>query len=220
MGLSSEQVCEIGKWKNVSAFSSHYLRLGATNIASQHISELVHKVSPLGVAESDLTWTPGKDDPGGSVREDEARSNGEPTLPPFVFESHVDSHHLPDPSLQKGKRTQIMPLQEIVPNVDNSHFHSLENYNEEDIFFLDSEGDIVLQIPFSGEQEDKECPELSGLLVPVGQNVASSSASSFVMQQPLSPQLLPTVLRGKRPRKPGGSPPKKFIFAQPKRPPS
>ena len=41
------------------------------------IAQLVHRVSPLGVAESDLTWTPGKYDPGGSVREDGARSNGE-----------------------------------------------------------------------------------------------------------------------------------------------
>ena len=77
MGLNSEQVCEIGKWKNVGAFTSHYLRLGATNVASAKLSQLVHTVSPLGVAESDLTWTPGKHDTGGSVREDEARSNGE-----------------------------------------------------------------------------------------------------------------------------------------------
>ena len=85
LGMSSEQVCELGKWKNVAAFSSHYLRLGATNVASQKISELVHNVSPLGVAEPDLTWTPGMKDTGGSVREGEARSNGEPTLPPDFF---------------------------------------------------------------------------------------------------------------------------------------
>ena len=48
-----------------------------TNVASQKISELVHNVSPLGVAEPDLTWTPGMKDTGGSVREGEARSNGE-----------------------------------------------------------------------------------------------------------------------------------------------
>ena len=30
-------------------------------------------------------WTTGMRDHGGSVREDEAQSNGEPTLPPFVF---------------------------------------------------------------------------------------------------------------------------------------
>ena len=30
-------------------------------------------------------WTTGMEDHGGSVREDEAQSNGEPTLPPFAF---------------------------------------------------------------------------------------------------------------------------------------
>ena len=29
LGLSSEEVCELGKWKNVSTFASHYQRLGA-----------------------------------------------------------------------------------------------------------------------------------------------------------------------------------------------
>ena len=36
-------------------------------------------------AESDLTWTKGIEDHGRSVREDEAQSNGEPTLPPFAL---------------------------------------------------------------------------------------------------------------------------------------
>ena len=46
---------------------------------------MVQRVSPLSSAESDLTWNTGIEDHGGSVREDEAQSNGEPTLPPFVF---------------------------------------------------------------------------------------------------------------------------------------
>ena len=29
LGLSSEEVCELGKWKNLQAFPIHYLRLGA-----------------------------------------------------------------------------------------------------------------------------------------------------------------------------------------------
>ena len=29
LGLSAEEVCEIGKWKSVDAFCSHYQRLGA-----------------------------------------------------------------------------------------------------------------------------------------------------------------------------------------------
>ena len=31
LGFTSEEVCELGKWKNVSAFTSHYLRLNATD---------------------------------------------------------------------------------------------------------------------------------------------------------------------------------------------
>ena len=47
------------------------------------ISTLVNNVSLLRSAESDLTWTTGMQDHGGSVREDAAQSNGEPTLLPF-----------------------------------------------------------------------------------------------------------------------------------------
>ena len=36
-GFSTEQVCEIGKWKNTHAFSPHYLRLGATSVAGHKI---------------------------------------------------------------------------------------------------------------------------------------------------------------------------------------
>ncbi len=35
-GLSSEQVCEVGKWKNVGAFTSHYLSLGANEMVGQN----------------------------------------------------------------------------------------------------------------------------------------------------------------------------------------
>ena len=83
MGLSSEEVCEIGKWKNTSAFSSHYLRLGAPKRAAQELGSLVHTVSSWGSAESDQSRTPGTNlDPGGSDWEDEAQSQDEPTLPP------------------------------------------------------------------------------------------------------------------------------------------
>ena len=81
LGMSSEEVCEIGKWKNVAAFTSHYLRLNASKKLGTKVSELVHKVSPLRSAEADLTWTTGKNDLGGNVREAEAQSNGEPTPP-------------------------------------------------------------------------------------------------------------------------------------------
>jgi len=77
LGFSSEEVCEIGKWKNVGAFTSHYLRLGASDKVGHTIMQLVHKVSPLSSADSDLTWTTGRNNPGGNVREDGAQSNGE-----------------------------------------------------------------------------------------------------------------------------------------------
>jgi hypothetical protein len=60
LGLSSEEVCEIGQWKNVQAFSSHYLRLGADKKASSLIYELVHKISHGDCAEPDMSRTPRK----------------------------------------------------------------------------------------------------------------------------------------------------------------
>ena len=87
LGLSSEQVCEIGKWKNVGAFTSHYLRLGASDTLGQKLTSMLHRVSPLSSADPDLTWTTGRiPDPGGNVREWDAQSNGEPTLTPLVCE--------------------------------------------------------------------------------------------------------------------------------------
>ena len=35
LGLSSEQVCDRGKWKNAEAFTAHYLRLGAAGDAKK-----------------------------------------------------------------------------------------------------------------------------------------------------------------------------------------
>jgi hypothetical protein len=81
LGLSSEQVCEIGKWKNASAFTSHYLRVGAASKASTLLRDLVHNVSPMGSAEPDRSRTPGRTpEPGGRDREGEAQSIGETRL--------------------------------------------------------------------------------------------------------------------------------------------
>ena len=78
LGLSSETVCEIGKWKNFGAFQSHYLRLGAAKDAGKALATLVHNVSPWGSAEPDWSRTPGKKlDQGGSDQEGEALSQGE-----------------------------------------------------------------------------------------------------------------------------------------------
>ena len=85
LGLNSEEVCEIGKWKNTAAFSSHYLRLDAALKAGEKLSALVHNVSPSRSAEPDQSRTPGNFyDLGGSDWEGEAQRLGEPTLPPIL----------------------------------------------------------------------------------------------------------------------------------------
>ena len=77
MGLTSEQVCAIGKWKNTTAFTQHYLRLDAVSTA-QSLFNRVHSVSPWGSAESDWSHTPGtRGEPGGSDQEGEAQTHGE-----------------------------------------------------------------------------------------------------------------------------------------------
>ena len=81
LGLTSEEVCEVGKWKNVNAFTAHYSRLGASTRASGKILDVVQNVSPMQRAESDWSRTPWKNDKGGMDKEDEAQSIGEPTHP-------------------------------------------------------------------------------------------------------------------------------------------
>ena len=98
LGLSSEQVCEIGQWKNTNAFTSHYLRLGARVAASGRILSLVHTVSLGASAEPDRSRTPEKFTlPGGSDLEGEARSHGEPTLPPIIRKVAKRGRSPPDP---------------------------------------------------------------------------------------------------------------------------
>ena len=79
LGFSSEVVCEIGKWKNPTAFAAHYLRLGAARQVGRAVGALVHTVSPMEEAEHDLKRTPGTVgvDPGGIVGECEALNMGE-----------------------------------------------------------------------------------------------------------------------------------------------
>ena len=60
MGLSAEEVCEIGKWKDVNAFTTHYQRLDAHHKASEGINNLVHNTSQWGRAEPKGSRTPRK----------------------------------------------------------------------------------------------------------------------------------------------------------------
>ena len=71
LGLSNEEVCELGKWKNLQAFSTHYLRLDAVKKAENLLTNsLVDKVSPGNCEQHDLSSTPGKN----LTREEETRS--------------------------------------------------------------------------------------------------------------------------------------------------
>ena len=77
LGLASEQVCQLGRWKNAQAFTAHYLRLNAAQEAGSLVEKMVHKVSLGHSAESDWSWTPGTEDQGGRDQEDEAQSPSE-----------------------------------------------------------------------------------------------------------------------------------------------
>ena len=69
LGLGSEQVCELGKWKNVQAFTDHYLRLGAAesagNVLTASLDLGVHNVSPRECADSKESRTPPREPEGG-----------------------------------------------------------------------------------------------------------------------------------------------------------
>jgi hypothetical protein len=88
LGFSAEEVCELGKWKNPTAFTAHYLRLGAPRKVGHAVGAAlrgrtvgpnqVHTDSPIRSAEPTRSRTPGtKRDRGGSDREGGAQGMGE-----------------------------------------------------------------------------------------------------------------------------------------------
>ena len=85
LGLSSDEVCEIGKWKNVGAFSTHYQRLGAQNSLEKALSENffgAQSTSLGGCAEPEVSRTPPRrTERGGRDTEGEAQNTSEPTQP-------------------------------------------------------------------------------------------------------------------------------------------
>ena len=87
LGLTSEEVCEIGKWQNSQAFSNPNLQLGAPSVAAARLHALVHNVSPEGSAEPEWSRTPENQvgDPGGRDHEGEAQIEGEPAQPSQVL---------------------------------------------------------------------------------------------------------------------------------------
>ena len=73
--LSSEHEAQLGKMKNLEAFSQHYLRLDAVAAVSEKLSSFVHRKVSLGAcAEPEWSRTPGTDQgPGGSDHKGEAQ---------------------------------------------------------------------------------------------------------------------------------------------------
>jgi hypothetical protein len=89
LGLSAEEVCEIGKWKSVDAFCAHYQRLGAQETLETKLClALAEKVgvhsqtSHRGSAEPEVSRTPpSNSERGGRDTEGGAQSLCEPTQP-------------------------------------------------------------------------------------------------------------------------------------------
>ena len=85
LGLGSEQVCDLGKWKNTGGLSSHYLRVGAASVAAERLKFLVRSVPPRERAEPDQSRTPGNPCAlGGRDWEGGTRPVGAPPCPPVA----------------------------------------------------------------------------------------------------------------------------------------
>ena len=82
LGMSSDQVCELGQWKNFEAFQKHYLRVGAHQEARLRVQNFVHKVSHSTQAEPERSQTPPRRaEGGGSDLEGEAKVQCETCFP-------------------------------------------------------------------------------------------------------------------------------------------
>jgi hypothetical protein len=87
LGLTAEEVCEIGQWKNVEAFTAHYQRLGAQARLEEKLGTALGGSAQLtshrGSAEPEVSRTPPRSssERGGRDTEGEAPSLCEPTHP-------------------------------------------------------------------------------------------------------------------------------------------
>ena len=127
LGLSSEQVCELGAWKNPATFGQYYLRLNAAKNLDSFVQKLnveklnVHSVSPGFCAELDQTRTPRTNrDLGGSVWESDAQGTGEPNPPPQVTGTkHGKKRPLNQPRFStpplRFKFAKVLPSEPSVP---------------------------------------------------------------------------------------------------------
>ena len=101
MGMGVEQLCELGKWKNLDAFSKHYLRMDAHTGAQSFLQALVHTASPGQRAMDDRSYSPGKGlDQGRCDLEDIAQRHGEPTPPSHRKNSKDKDTGKKDPPLK------------------------------------------------------------------------------------------------------------------------
>jgi hypothetical protein len=83
LGLQSEVVCELGRWKNPVAFTAHYLRVNAAGKAQRSIIQnLVHRDPSSEGAEQDRSCSPERaTDPGRSDLYCGAHEEDGPTKP-------------------------------------------------------------------------------------------------------------------------------------------
>ena len=150
LGLSTEHVCELGKWKNFQAFSNHYMRLDSSTVAGGVLAKfLVHNISPGISAEPDQSCTPRTfTDLGGSDWDGVARKTGEPPLisPPsspvsvFYFAAPALSHSTHSTSTRRRFRTNSPSSQSSEDNASPQFKFTA----------------TARQSPTEGEQERKE----------------------------------------------------------------
>jgi hypothetical protein len=111
LGLSSEQVCELGQWKNTQAFAQHYLRLGAGEEAAKIIQDWVHnKVSSSSEAEGERLRTPPTEEGGGSNLEADARKDDEPAHPSPGRRRWVPKKRQRSPNNDPPERFRFAPV--------------------------------------------------------------------------------------------------------------
>ena len=83
LGLSAEQVCEIGKWKNLQAFSNNYFRINYVHEATQKLSAWVHRVSLWSSVEPEESRTHPTKERGGRDSGGDTLRQGEPIPHPI-----------------------------------------------------------------------------------------------------------------------------------------
>jgi hypothetical protein len=111
LGLTADEVCEIGKWKNVTSFTAHYQRLEAHSRAGEYIEGLVHNSSQWGSAEPRESRTPRKTwfERGGRDSFGEAQSHCEPTSPTLEITKKGRKRNGGTPNSSGGSENEKTP---------------------------------------------------------------------------------------------------------------